>query len=88
LFFVDFNNRTLMVTPVETEASFSHRTPIPLIDGAGYRLAIGGPSYAISSDGQRFLVMKTEVAASDTTLAVVENWFEEIRRLAPELSRR
>ena len=69
-----------MVTPVETDTSFSFRTPTPLFDSAGYRLSIGSPTYAISSDGQRFLVMKTEVAASDTTLAVIDNWFEEIGR--------
>ena len=80
LFFVD-NNGTLMVAPVETEASFSNGTPTPLIGDTGYGLGRANSSYAISSDGQRFLVMKREVATSDTTLAVIDNWFEEIRRL-------
>jgi len=80
LFFVDYDNRTLMVTPVETETSFSYGTPTPLFDSSEYRLSINSPTYAISSDGQRFLMMKREVAASDTTLAVIDNWFEDIRR--------
>jgi len=81
LFFVDFYNDIMMVTPVETETSFSHQTPIPLFEDADYRLSVASPTYAISSDGQRFLVMKTEAPASDTTLAVIDNWFEDIRRL-------
>jgi serine/threonine-protein kinase len=81
LFFVDFENRTLMVTPVETETSFSYGTPTPLFDSTGYRLSVASPTYAVSSDGQRFLVMKDDVVTSDTTLAVIDNWFEEIRRL-------
>ena len=80
MFFVDYENQTLMVTPVDTETTFSFRTPTPLVDATGYRLSINSPTYAMSSDGQRFLMMKTEYPASDTTLAVIDNWFEEIRR--------
>jgi serine/threonine-protein kinase len=80
LFFVDYNNNTLMVTRVETETSFSYGTPTPLFDSSEYRLSVNSPTYAISSDGQRFLMMKRGVAASDTTLGVIDNWFEVIRR--------
>jgi hypothetical protein len=44
-----------------------------------------GPVWDISSDGQRFLLMKDEeeLVAVSTRLIIVDNWFEELNRLAP-----
>ncbi len=44
------------------------------------------PNWDIYSDGQRFLMMKlpSQTGVSDeTSIAFVNNWFEELNRLAP-----
>ena len=47
----------------------------------------GSPVWDISSDGQQFLMMKLaeqpEQRFEDSQLIVVENWLEELKRLAP-----
>ena len=44
-----------------------------------------GKSYDVSSDGERFLVLKenTSTVADGSHLIVVLNWFEELNRLVP-----
>jgi len=42
------------------------------------------PFYDVSPDGQRFLMLKpAETAAPGTQIVVVQNWFEELKRLVP-----
>ena len=48
----------------------------------------GIPNYAISADGNRFLVLKLDTVnggddREQLNLVVVDNWFEELKRLAP-----
>jgi hypothetical protein len=55
---------------------------------AGYYSGAGDPgrTYDITSDGQRFLMIKTggvDQTAAPPSLIVVQNWFEELRRLLP-----
>jgi serine/threonine-protein kinase len=62
-------------------------TPAKLFDNT-YAWAIPGYSgraYDISADGRRFLAIKpvAEQSGAPTNLIVVQNWFEELRRLAP-----
>jgi hypothetical protein len=47
-----------------------------------------GPTYALSPDGHRFLMMKDAPAERDdvsaqTQIVVILNWIEELKRLAP-----
>lgn len=52
------------------ESNFRHR-----FDEPGY------PSYDVSPDGRRFLMVKpSDVAAAPARLNVVVNWFEELKR--------
>jgi Tol biopolymer transport system component len=55
--------------------------PVPLFSG---RYAYGGgltiPSYAVTGDGNRFILVKQQ---SEFSLNVILNWFEELRRAAP-----
>lgn len=63
--------------------------PMELLDG----FTINGrypPSYAVSSDGSQFIqfnrIDEDQLVATGTSngvLTVVENWFEELNRLAP-----
>jgi serine/threonine-protein kinase len=60
--------------------------PVKLFEGKYY---FGGPgigrTYDVSPDGQRFLMIKptgAEQTAALSTIVVVQNWFEELKRLA------
>ena len=48
---------------------------------------MGGRTHDVSPDGQRFLMLKEGGGDSRNTppdrFIVVENWFEELRRLVP-----
>jgi serine/threonine-protein kinase len=71
---------------VQTEPIFSASKPRLLFDLAGYDYAgamIRG--WDISADGERFLMVKLEDRKSQplTEMVLVQNWFEELRRLAP-----
>jgi len=75
------NDRRMMVASVEVEPSLSVGQPEVLFE-ADYSFL----GYDVSSDGQRFLIVKpveTEEVAEQTMLVVVDNWFEELNRLAP-----
>jgi hypothetical protein len=49
-------------------------------------LGEAGRTYDVSPDGQRFLMIKSaeEQATRPTSVVVVLNWFEELRRLVPK----
>jgi len=78
-----------MSVSVTTEPSFTHDPPRVLIDRIYLSLAGAYPSYAVSPDGQRFLMIASVAGQSEaqgsaaTQLNVVENWFEELSTLAP-----
>ena len=50
-------------------------------------LSLGGRAYDVSPDGERFLMLKEDASSQDTStepyFIVVQNWFEELRRLVP-----
>lgn len=47
-------------------------------------LGLSTPQYDVSSDGQRFLKLKTsEQAESATQINIVLNWFEELKQKVP-----
>ena len=48
-------------------------------------MAAGGRTYDISPDGERFLMVKENADDEDTPteFVLVQNWFEELKRLAP-----
>ena len=79
----------VMSVPVEASASFVPRNPVALFKGQ-YAPSLGGRNYDVSPDGQRFLMLKVGSTSGadvqDTPpvrFTVVENWFEELRRLVP-----
>jgi len=69
-----------MVVGIKTEPTFTTGSPVVLFTG---RYTIGGPvaNYDISPDGQRFLMIKQEEGPGQ--INVVQNWFEELKRLVP-----
>ena len=81
----------LMVAQIETEPTFSSRTPEPLFSLSGY--GIGGPGtgrpFDVALDGDHF-IFRTPGTAEQTSdddpfngLIFVENWFEELKARVP-----
>ena len=88
-----YHGRTdLMVAQIETEPTFSSRTPEPLFSLSGYATVGGGVAgrrFDLAPDGDRFIVRKPGTAEQTSDddpfngLIFVENWFEELKRLVP-----
>jgi len=76
----------LMSVPVELQPTFSPGAPTRILD-ARYILSGPGRSYDVSPDGQRFLMLRGSDSSGDastpSSIVVVQNWFEELRRLVP-----
>ena len=74
----------VFAVPVETEGDFDHATPKLLF--GGLFLTRPGRTYDVSPDGKRFLMIKasaTTEEGSQPDVVMVENWFEELKRLVP-----
>ena len=89
LFYREPGNEVVMLAvPVETEPGFQAGTPVQLFRG-DYFIQAPGTSYDVTADGQRFLFIKNvtgedeAVESRETNLMVVDNWFAELKRLAP-----
>jgi Tol biopolymer transport system component len=78
---------SMMAVNVETASGFSAGVPKALFSTAGYPII--DLKYSVSPDGQRFLMFKpasgtaSDDAADEMSVVVVENWFQELERLAP-----
>jgi serine/threonine-protein kinase len=75
---------TVMAVPVESSSGFQAGNPSKLFAGP-YYAALSGRTYDVSPDGQRFLMIRAAASAVNNTprIIVVENWFEELKRLVP-----
>jgi hypothetical protein len=69
---------------VRTEGGFAASKPRLLFEAPGFQAGIPR-CWDMSLDGQRFLMVKLEdrKPAPLTEMVLVENWFEELERLAP-----
>jgi Tol biopolymer transport system component len=78
------NGDKMMAVDVSTQPSFSPGTPRALFE-RHYRLTPFPqtiPTFDVSSDGQRFLMIKENEQAS-TQINIVLNWFEELKQRVP-----
>ncbi len=79
------NGDKMMAAAVETRPAFAAAKPKLLFEGH-YETGVFAfqPNYDVASDGQRLLMLKaSEQESAATQINVVENWSEELRRLAP-----
>ena len=90
LFYRGPSGVSLMVAQVETEPTFSSRTPEPLFSVVGYGLASGpdvGRPFDIAPDGR--FIFPTSATNEQTDdepfngLIFVENWFQELTERVP-----
>jgi hypothetical protein len=87
LFFVAPDG-ALMAIAVEARASaWFPSAPTRLFQGPYFRGAdtVSSRQYDVSPDGQQFLMLKVEATDTDAakSINVVQNWFEELKRLVP-----
>ena len=88
LFYRGQGDADLIVAQIETEPTFSSRTPDRLLRISGYLMG-GGRQYDVAPDGDRFIFRTTRTAGQGSEdepfngLVLVLDWFEELRRLVP-----
>ncbi|MGD0957207.1 MAG: protein kinase [Candidatus Acidiferrales bacterium] len=76
------NGNKMMAVDVTAQPSFSAGKPRVLFEGQYSASGPSLPSYDVSADGQRFLMLKPseQAGAAPTQINVVLNWFEELKR--------
>jgi len=86
LFYVTPDNSVMAVPVDERDASLNPGRPVKVIEGPYLtRGPFTARSYDVSLDGQRFLMLKLPPfdPATAPQIVIRQNWFEELRRLAP-----
>jgi serine/threonine-protein kinase len=86
LFFGSLDNRQMFVVPVQSGTTLVAGRPQVLFEFAMSAPAPGGRPYDIAPDG-RFLIIRSGQSETEggtaSNLIVVQNWFEELKRLVP-----
>ena len=75
----------MMAIPVSETPDLSLGQPVKLFDDAGYAHITGARSYDRAKDG-RFLITKAQRpsgTSAASSLVIVHNWFEELKRMVP-----
>ena len=83
LFYRRLSDGAMMAVPIATEPTFTAGSPKELFKGRYFDG--GGHYYDVARDGQRFLMLKERESTGAATqpIILVENWFEELKRLVP-----
>jgi len=71
----------MMVADVRTDGDFVVSEPRLLFE-ANYAVS-DVVNYDVSPDGQQFVMIETDPQGDGRRLEVVQNWFEELKRLVP-----
>jgi len=78
------NGDKMMAVTISNKADFFHSTPRLLFESFKDPTYVSLPrQYDISSDGDRFLVVKYEQKSVINEFKIVVNWFQELKRLVP-----
>ena len=88
LFYLAPDGALLSVAVEARGASWNAGSPGKVLNGRSvYSLSTGFPGrmYDVSPDGQRFLMVNqgSDRRTTPPQIVVVENWFEELKRLVP-----
>jgi serine/threonine-protein kinase len=84
LFFRRLKDKAMMVVPIATSPAFTSGPAKMLFLGNYYET--GGRQYDVDREGRRFLLFKNVAETSDGSrprLILVQNFFEELKRLVP-----
>jgi eukaryotic-like serine/threonine-protein kinase len=80
LFYRD-GSGNLVAVEVKSTPTFSLGRSAALFSATSFAFENWGRDYAVSSDDRRFLMVRPLSADAPDRLIVVENWFEELKRL-------
>jgi Tol biopolymer transport system component len=81
------NESQLMAVAVDTRTTFTPKVPTLLFEGVYNLRSDTGISYALTPRGDRFLMVRLSEQNAVSTLTVVTNWFDELRRLTSSAPR-
>ena len=87
LFYLE--GRAIMSVSIDTEPEFSWGEPEKLFEGNYVSGSFGfGRPYDVAPSGEQFLMMKPagsvhEASAPEPRIVIVQNWFDELKRLVP-----
>jgi len=81
IFYISGNK--LMAVPVEMGPELSVGSPEMLFQDKFFSGGPNVPSYDVTPDGQRFVMVQNVDVPALTAIIVVTNWFEELKRLVP-----
>ena len=89
LFYRSLNGQRMFAVPVTTAPTLKVGNSVELFQGSYYVAASGSPrpQYDVTYDGQRLLMLAPNVSANTSPprprIVVVQNWFEQVKRLLP-----
>ena len=89
LFYRSLTGERVFVVAVATEPKLRVGTPVQLFQGPFYIPPTGSPrpQYDVAADGQRLLMLTTRSSTDSSParprIVIVQDWFEELRRLVP-----
>ena len=90
LFFASLDGRQMIAVPVQSGTTLVAGRPQVLFELPMLVATAGNRPYDIAPDG-RFLIIRSDQAeagvAPAPNLVVVQNWFEELKRLVPKTTR-
>jgi eukaryotic-like serine/threonine-protein kinase len=86
LFYQSPDGRRLLAVPVREDRGLSFGAPRVLFEGPYLVGTDGGSTYAVSPDARHFLMTRQPNLAPlrSSELIVVQNWFEDVRRLTSD----
>lgn len=84
IFYRSVDGTRMMTVGVQTNPAFSASQPRLLFEGKFY-FHQGGyyPTYDVTRDGQRFVMVEPEQRIIDNQLFVTVNWLDELKRRVP-----
>jgi hypothetical protein len=82
LFFKNTGGTQLLVVPIAYTPEPRLGAPQPVLRES-FAAADRDPSYAVSPDGKRFLIIRRNQEAVSGGIDVTLNWFDELKRLVP-----
>jgi Tol biopolymer transport system component len=77
------NGHKILAVSIQTRPSFTPGRPSEVFEDPQWVIPKDTWNYDVTADGQHFLILRPEKITGHKHIRVVQNWFEELRRLVP-----